>query len=161
MFLTSFYLVGIAYMDIAHLKVSDIHNGRIAYKRKKTHQLINIKITPRLQEILNKYIEGKKATDFIFPIIKSDTPEGMYRDVKNAMKIYNKMLKKIAELCKIDENLTSYWSRHSWATIAKRKGVSTAVISESLGHTTEMTTQVYLDSFEDEVIDAANELVIG
>ena len=160
-FLTSFHLVGISYVDVAHLKLSDIHDGRISYKRKKTKQLINIKITPRLQEILDKYTVGKKPTDYIFPIIKSDTPEGIYRDVKNAMKIYNKMLKKIAELCKIDENLTSYWSRHSWATIAKRKGVSTAVISESLGHTTENTTQVYLDSFEDEIIDAANELVTG
>jgi site-specific recombinase XerD len=160
-FLTSFYLVGISYMDVAHLKVSDLHDGRIAYKRKKTKQIINIKVTPQLQEILDKYLVGKKSTDFIFPIIKSDTPELIYRDVKNAMKIYNKMLKKIAERCEIDEKLTSYWSRHSWATIAKRKGVSTAVISESLGHTTENTTQIYLDSFEDEIIDAANALVTG
>lgn len=160
-FLTSFYLVGISFMDIAHLKVSDIHNGRIAYKRKKTKQLINIKITPRLQEVLEKYLQGKGQGDYIFPIIKSTSAELIYRDVKNSMKRYNKCLKVIATECKIEENLTSYWSRHSWATIAKRKGVSTAVISESLGHTTENTTQIYLDSFEDEVIDAANLMVTG
>jgi len=50
-------------------------------------------------------------------------------------------------------------ARYSWATIAKRSGVPTAVISEGLGHTTENTTQVYLDSFENEVLDAANRLI--
>lgn len=160
-FLTSFYLVGISFMDIAHLKVCAIHNGRIAYKRQKTKQLINIKITMRLQDVLDKYLKGKGPEDYIFPIIKSKSAELIYRDVKNSMKRYNKCLKVIADECKIEENLTGYWSRHSWATIAKRKGVSTAIISESLGHTTEKTTQIYLDSFEDSVIDAANELVTG
>jgi integrase len=52
-------------------------------------------------------------------------------------------------------------SRHSWATIAKRSGISTAVISEGLGHESEETTQVYLDSFENDVLDDANELIIN
>jgi integrase len=55
--------------------------------------------------------------------------------------------------------LTTYVSRHSWATIAKRQGVPTAVISEGLGHETERTTQIYLDSFENDVLDAANDLI--
>ncbi len=70
-------------------------------------------------------------------------------------------LKEIARLCGIDTNLTSYTSRHSWATIAKRKGVPTAIISEGLGHTNEQTTQVYLDSFDKEVMDEYNESIIG
>ena len=161
MFLISFHLVGISFADLASLKMSDMHDGRITYKRKKTKQLINLKITPKLQEILNKYIKGKKPDNYIFSIIKRDTPDLINKDIRWAMKRHNKALKVIAEKCEITENITSYWSRHSWATIAKRKGVSTAVISESMGHTTEKITQVYLDSFEAETIDAANELVTG
>ena len=160
-FLTSFYLIGISFSDIAHLKLSDVHDGRISYKRKKTGQLLNIKIMPPLKVILDKYTAGKTSNDYIFPIIKRNDAAGQYSDIKNSMKRHNKALKVIAEDCGIDESITSYWSRHSWATIAKRKGVSTAVISESMGHTTEKTTQIYLDSFEDEVIDAANALVTG
>ena len=75
--------------------------------------------------------------------------------------MYNKNLKDLASSCKIDTNLTSYTSRYSWATIAKRKGVPTAIISEGLGHTNEHTTQLYLDSFDKEVMDEYNESIIS
>ena len=66
----------------------------------------------------------------------------------------------MAHLCGINAKLTSYTSRHSWATIAKRKGVPTAIISEGLGHASEQTTQIYLDSFDKEVMDEYNESII-
>jgi len=77
------------------------------------------------------------------------------------MRFINKELKKISSLLKLDISLSSYVSRHSWATIAKKSGIATSVISEGLGHTTEEITQVYLDSFENDVLDAANELIIS
>ena len=77
------------------------------------------------------------------------------------MRLMNKKLKKISELLKLDVPLTTYVSRHSWATIAKKSGISTSVISEGLGHETEETTQVYLDSFENDVLDDANDLIIN
>jgi len=57
--------------------------------------------------------------------------------------------------------ISTYVSRHSWATIAKRAGIPTAIISEGMGHDSEKTTQIYLDSFENEVLDNANEIVTG
>jgi len=72
---------------------------------------------------------------------------------------YNRLLKNIAELCEIETNLTSYVSRHSWATIAKHKGVPIAVISEGMGHSDTKITEVYLDSFDKEVLDDFNELI--
>ena len=72
----------------------------------------------------------------------------------------NSDLKEIAKKAKIDFNLTTYVARHSYATIMKRSGASTSVISESLGHTSEKTTQVYLDSFENLILDEANEAIL-
>ena len=63
----------------------------------------------------------------------------------------------ISKLCKIDIKLTTYVARHSWATVLKKSGVSTSIISEAMKHDTEKTTQIYLDSFENDVLDDANQ----
>ena len=57
--------------------------------------------------------------------------------------------------------ILTYYARHSWATIAKRKLVPVSVISEGLGHADLKTTQIYLDSFDDDVLDQANEDIVG
>ena len=73
---------------------------------------------------------------------------------------YNKSLKKIGIKCGIEIPLTSYVARHTYATLAKYKGIPTAIISEALGHSSEETTQIYLDSFENEVLDKYHQLII-
>lgn len=161
-YMVSFYLMGISFLDLALLKVENIKDGRIDYRRHKTGSLYSIKISDKLQKLLDEYISGKSKQDYIFPIIKRpEHPELEYKDTRNQIKKYNKNLKEIARLCEIEMNLTSYSCRHSWATIAKRKGVPTAIISEGLGHTNEQTTQIYLDSFDREVMDEYNEAIIS
>ncbi len=160
-YLASFYLMGISFFDLAWLKVVNIVNGRIEYRRHKTGKLHSIKISPKLQEILDHYLVDTERSDYIFPIIKRPSSlELVYKDIGNQIKIYNRNLNNLAQLCGIEFNLTSYTSRHSWATIAKRQGVPTAIISEGLGHTNEQTTQIYLDSFDKEVMDEYNESII-
>lgn len=161
-FLFSFYNMGLNFTDLAQLKKKNIVDGRIEYARSKTGREYSIKITPKSQSILKLYLRGKKADDYIFPIIqRKGNPELEYRDMVDRRRVYNKQLKEIATLAKIETNLTSYVSRHSWATEAKRKGVPTAVISEGLGHESETTTQIYLDSFDKEVLDDYNEIITG
>ena len=82
-------------------------------------------------------------------------------DYRNAMRLINKKLKKISTTLKLSPPLTTYVARHSWATIAKKSGISTAIISEGLGHDSESTTQIYLDSFENDVLDDANDQIIN
>ncbi len=160
-FLASFYLMGISFGDLAGLKVENIRNDRIECRRNKTARLYSIKINPPLQKILDYYLVNKDKSDYIFPIIKrSGNLEFEYRDIRNGNALYNKNLKEIGSLSGIETNLTSYTCRHSWATIAKRKGVPTAIISEGLGHSNEQITQVYLDSFDKEVMDQYNESII-
>lgn len=161
-YMASFYLMGISFSDLATLKMENIIDGRIEYRRHKTGRLYSIKIVDMLQKILDNYINDKEKQDYIFPIIqRPDDSQLIHRDIKNEIKKYNKNLKGIANKGEININLTSYTCRHSWATIAKRKGVPTAIISEGLGHTSEQTTQVYLDSFDKEVMDEYNEDIIS
>jgi integrase/recombinase XerD len=75
------------------------------------------------------------------------------------MRLTNKKLNKIGKILKLQVPLTTYVSCHSWATIDKREGIPTAIISEGLGHETERTTQIYLDSFENDGLDNANDLI--
>ncbi len=159
-FLMSFYLMGASFVDLAFLKVKNIIGGRLEYKRKKTGQLHSITISPALQELLNKYMDGKAKEDFILNVIKSDEPKEQLVNVRDELRRYNKTLKIIGKACGIEAEITSYVSRHSYATIAKRKGVPIAVISEAMGHTSEEVTQIYLDSFDNEVLDNYHNMII-
>lgn len=159
-FLLSFYMRGITFADLAYLKMSSLVDGRIIYQRKKTDKPYNIKITDEIKALLDCYISDQEKDDFIFPIIKRESEEDQYKSVLLARKRFNKKLKKIAELCDIQENLTSYVSRHSFATRAKNLGVPIATISDMLGHADTKTTEVYLDSLPSDIMDDFHEKVI-
>ncbi len=159
LFLFSFYMRGMSFVDIAYLKVSNINNDRLTYKRKKTKQKFSIKLNDKSNEIISRYNNLKNKKNYIFPILLRKGQE--YLDYRNAMRLMNKKLKDIGDLVTLNEPLSTYTARHSWATIAKRMGVATAIISEGLGHDSEETTQIYLDSFENDVLDDANALITG
>lgn len=157
-FLFSFYTRGMSFVDLANLKVSNIINDRLTYSRNKTNQKFTIKLTPQILEIISKYNDLKVKDSYLFPII-TDPKGDIYTQYRNGMRLTNKKLKKIGEELNLPVGLSTYVSRHSWATIAKREGIPTAIISEGLGHETERTTQIYLDSFENYVLDDANDLI--
>lgn len=157
-FMFSFYCRGISFVDLAYLKIKDIIDDRIYYSRNKTHQKFSIKITPQIIQIIKKYNNLENPDSYIFPIINI-AEENVYLQYQNALRLTNKKLKELGKLLKLPFPLTTYVARHSWATIAKRSGIATAIISEGLGHETEKTTQIYLDSFENDVLDAANDIV--
>jgi integrase len=160
-FLFSFYNRGMNFADIAKLRISDIEQDRIYYKRSKTGKPLSVKLIDATREILSTYTVDKTGDDFVFPILKRDTPELQMKDLYNERKTFNKYLNKIAEDLEIEGNLTSYVARHSWATIAKDLNVPISVISEGLGHEDIKTTQIYLDEFDTSVIDDANKLITG
>lgn len=155
-FLSSFYMYGISFIDMAFLKINNIVDGRIRFKRRKTGKSYDLKITPQLQEILSYYIKDKKPNDFIFPVITRSTLVEQYRDVENRRKLYNRSLKELAKECNLQENLTSYVSRHSFATQAMLQNVPLQAISAMLGHSRLSTTEVYLKELPNEVLDEYN-----
>ena len=154
-FLFSFYNRGMNFIDICYLTNNITNNGRIIYRRQKTKQTFTIKITSQTKQLIEKYRSGE-PDDYLFPIVKKGREYVSYR---TGVRSLNRKLKTVGEELELSIPLTSYVARHSWATIAKRSGISTAIISEGLGHDSELTTQIYLDSFENETLDAANELV--
>ena len=152
-FIASYMLWGISFMDLAFLRMSNISNGRISYRRRKTEKVYDIPISDQLAEIIAYYAEEKKEEEFIFPIIKREKLEDQYRDIKWARKRYNKGLREIGEQCGIEEKMTSYVARHSFATQALLNEIPIKAISEMLGHNNLSTTQVYLKSLPSQVLD--------
>lgn len=159
-FLFCFYMMGLPFADMAHLKISNLIGGRLVYNRQKTDKGYNIKVPAKAQKILDKYISGKTKDEFIFPIIYRKTPQEQYKDVEWARARYNKKLKKIALLCDIEESLTSYIGRHSFASIARNLGIPIANISDMLGHSSIKTTEIYLDSLPTEIMDMEHEKIL-
>ncbi len=162
-FLFSYYNRGINFIDMAHLKWSDVDKNRLTYERKKTKELLNIGMLEPAIILLEYYRTFRNENnDYIFPILNSKyvTAKSMDNRIDKMLKVVNTNLKKIGELCNIKVKLTTYVARHTYATVMKRSGVSTSLISESLGHDSEKTTQIYLDSFENSVIDEASKSIL-
>lgn len=156
-FLLSFYFRGMSFVDMAYLKKSDLSNGQIIYRRRKTGQQLVVKWTKQMQEILDRY--PKNETEYLLPIITSTsgTPYCQYRSKQYQI---NKGLKAVAESIGLKMSLTLYCSRHSWASIAKSKGIPVGVISDGLGHDSELTTQIYLSTLDTSAVDKANDLIM-
>lgn len=155
-FLTSYMAYGMNFKDMACLKRSNISNGRVVYRRNKTGKLYDIRITEGLKEILDYYLTSSPASEYVFPIIKRESALLLERDVQWARKRYNKKLKELAKLCGIESNLTSYVSRHSFATQAMMKDIPLNAISAMLGHSNLKTTEIYLKSLPSNLLDQYN-----
>ena len=160
LFVFSYLCSGINFTDMANLQLSNIVGGRLLYKRQKTGKKINIPLCNEANAIIKKYIEEDSTRGYIFPILHQDIHKfetQKYNRKKKVLLKVNKALKDIADKLGINSTLTTYVARHSYATVLKRSGVNVALISETLGHSDLKTTQIYLDSFENEQIDAALE----
>lgn len=159
-FMLSFYLRGMSFIDLCFLRKTDLAGGVVTYRRRKTGQQLSIAWTKEMQQILDKYPEND--TEYLLPII---TKTGI--NERCAYKNYgyriNCCLKKIGKMIDAPdyEKWSLYHARHSWASLARANGIPLSVISEAMGHDNEKTTQIYLASLEASVVDRANELVIS
>ena len=158
MFLLSFMLRGMSFIDMAFLKKSDRNMGMVTYRRRKTGQKLIIAWTKDMQMILDKYPENK--SDYLLPIIKK-TGINERATYRNAASSINRNLKKVGEIAGLDVPLTLYVARHSWASAAQSKGIPISVISEGMGHDSESTTRIYLASLDDtSMVDKANSIIL-
>lgn len=159
MFLFSFYLRGMAFVDMAFLKKSDLKCGLVSYNRRKTHQNLNIEWIKPMQAIIDKYAEQTKDSPYMLPILtgKETSPYTQYRKVEYNTN-YN--LKKIGKMIGLKIPLTTYVARHTWASIALHMNIPIATISEGMGHNSYKTTQIYLESIDVSTINEANRRII-
>lgn len=167
-FMFLFYCRGMSFVDAANLRMANIYGGTsdspimtgcaIVYRRQKTNQELTVGINSHIRAILLRY--HVNGSSFLLPIIK-DRRGDCRRQYEAGLRRVNNALKKIAELAGISATLTTYVSRHAWASIAKSKGIPVSTISDALGHDSVLTTQIYLSSISSEVIDRANDLILA
>ena len=156
-FLFSFYMRGMSFIDIAYLQKTNLSGGYISYNRKKTGQQMTIKWEKEMEEIANKYVS--QSDTFLFPIIERN--DGTERkQYLNKMLLINRRLKVIAEKIALSVPLTMYVARHSWASIAQSNNIPINAISLGMGHDKEETTRIYLASIQTDVIDNANSKIL-
>ncbi len=158
MFMMSFMLRGMSFIDMAYLRRTDLNNGYIVYRRRKTGQLLTIKWTKEMQMLLDKYPQNN--SDYLLPIIRNRGTNERYT-YRNVGYNINHNLKTIAQMVGLNIPLTMYVARHSWASAAKAKGIPLSVISEGMGHDSEATTKIYLSSLKTSVVDRANTLILN
>lgn len=158
MFLFLFFCRGMSFVDAAFLKRTDIKDGVLVYNRHKTGRQLHVKVIRQIQNLLDRYLSPD--SQYIFPII-TNPGKNERRQYETTLRRVNNALKTIGEKAGLSAKLTTYVSRHSWATIAKTKNVPINIISDALGHESAATTQIYLASIDASVIDLANELVVG
>lgn len=151
---------GMNLIDLVKLKKSNVREDRIFYGRSKTGDPLSVKFTSELKEILAHYLIDKSEDDFLFPA-NYDGSTAKYEKYKTIRRRVNERLKIIAVDAGIKQHFTTYAIRHSWATIAKFMGISTAIISEGLGHSSLKTTEIYLKRFDNSTLDEANERIVA
>ena len=157
MFMMSFMLRGMSFIDMAYLKKKDLSDGYLTYRRRKTGQKLTIEWTVEMQAILDKY--PANPSDYLLPIIRGNSlnERHTYRNVGYNI---NRNLKTIARRVGVTIPLTLYVARHSWASAAQSKGIPVSIISEGMGHGSESTTRIYLAGLDTTRVDRANSLIL-
>jgi len=160
LFLFCIMACGMPFVDMAFLRKSQISNdGYLTYHRRKTHQPIRLKLLPAALEIIHRYRSDQ--SEYVFPLLTETNPEAAYKQYKEKLCYYNKVLKELARQAGISHNLTSYVPRHSWASLAYENNTDMAVISKGLGHTSPHTTLIYIKGIDDTRLDKANQKIWG
>ena len=157
-FMLSFYLLGINMVDLLHLTPNSVVGDRIEFRRAKTKRLYSIKIPDEAQVIIDKY----RGKEYLINVMDN------YSDYHNFVKQINKYLKLIGRkdikrnkivLTPLFPDISTYWARHTWATIASSIDISKDIIAHALGHGNDTVTDVYID-FDLKKVDEANRRVI-
>lgn len=164
-FLFSFYVGGINFVDLAKLRWRNLTadtegNTRLAYIRQKTGGKFVLKLLVPAMAIIEQYrTETFTGPDtYVFPILDNNrhlSETQINNRLHKLLFLVNKDLKTVGERAGIETPLTTYVARHSFATALRQAGKATAVISQAMGHKTEAVTAIYLDSFASKTIDNA------
>ena len=172
-FLLMFMLRGMPFIDLAHLRKSDLRDGRIIYRRHKTGRLMVVDVPPEAMRLIQKY-RDRSGSGYLFPLLeerqqKNGCPtdgnlpdaEAQHRCYQKVLRRYNRLLERLMKQLLPGVPVSSYTARHTWATIAYHSGTPVGLISQSLGHSSIQVTMTYLKPFDAEVIDKVNRQVIA
>ena len=157
-----FLLRGIPFVDLAYLRRSDIRDGVLYYRRRKTGRLLAVRLTPEAIYLIDRLQNpnSRNRSGYLLPFLShAESTLEAYREYQAALRRFNRLLKLLPGQPS-PPGLSSYCARHTWATMAYHCEVSPGVISEAMGHSSIAVTEIYLKPFRDERIDRANRQVI-
>ena len=150
-----FQFCGMSFADLAHLEKSALDQSVLRYNRIKTKTPMSVEVLDTARGMINQLRSNQEpipdCPDYLFDILcgnKKRKDERAYREYQSALRRFNNCLKDLARALRLNSPVSSYTLRHSWATTAKYRGVPIEMISESLGHKSIKTTQIYLKGFE-------------
>ncbi len=162
--LLAFYFAGIRVSDIVQLKWTDFKDNRLFYIMNKNEKPLSLKIPDKAKAILNFYKKEKKFNNgYVFPFLKEANPkniEDVFIKSRNATKLFNKHLKRIAEQCDIDKNLSNHIARHSFGNIAGDR-IHPLMLQKLYRHSDLKTTLNYQANFIHKEADEALDSVIN
>ena len=159
--LLMFMLRGMPFIDLAHLRKSDLRNRRITYRRHKTGKLMVVDVPPDAMRLLQKY-RDKTDSEYLFPLLHGGLfMEEHHHRYQETLRHFNRELARLMKQLLPGVSVSSYTARHTWATLAYHSGVPVGLISQSLGHSSIRVTMTYLKPFDAEVIDRINRQVIS
>jgi site-specific recombinase XerD len=157
LFMLDLYLIGINLVDLCNAR--SIVNGRLEYQRAKTKRLYSIKVEPEALAIIERYKgkeyllnildDGKNYHDFLQRMNLNLKRIGKVEVLQNGKKIYEPL----------HSDISTYWARHTWATIAASLDIPKEVIAHALGHGNDTVTDIYIN-FDMKKVDDANRKVI-
>ena len=149
-----FQFCGMSFADLAHLEKSSLDSNVLRYNRVKTKTPMSVEVLDSAREMIEQLRNRQESLpdcpDYLFDILRGDKKRkdvASYREYQSALRRFNNSLKDLARVLHLKSPVSSYTFRHSWATTAKYRGVSIEMISESLGHKSIKTTQIYLKGF--------------
>ena len=150
-----FQFCGMSFADLAHLEKSALDQSVLRYNRIKTKTPMSVEVLDTAKGMINQFRSNQEpipdCPNYLFDILcgnKKRKDERAYREYQSALRRFNNRLKDLARALRLKSPVSSYTLRHSWATTAKYRGVPIEMISESLGHKSIKTTQIYLKGFE-------------
>ena len=161
MFVLMFLLRGLPFVDLAYLRKSDLRDNVITYRRRKTGRPLSVTLTPEALELLKKYMNHDPHSPYLFPLLKSgEGTKEAYREYQLALRSFNQQLTLLGEVLGLNDKLSSYTARHTWATTAYYCEIHPGIISEAMGHSSIKVTETYLKPFRNKKIDEANNQII-
>lgn len=156
-----FQLRGMSFVDLAHLHKKDLQDSTISYRRHKTGTLLTVEVPPTAMSLIEQYRNANPDSPYLFPILSGNRKsEEEYVEYQHALRKLNYDLKQLAICCGIKFNVSSYTSRHTWATLAKYCHFSEQLICDALGHSSTKVTETYLKSFKNDELNKANKVII-
>ena len=151
-----YQLCGMPFVDFVHTRNSDVTDGVLEYHRIKTGTKVCVKILQPVIDTMHHFYRiscdlRNKQNNRHAVVVNRDKEQiktySGYFNYQSLLRAFNYRLKVLADTLGVHSHVSSYTLRHSWATTAKKIGASIEKISESLGHKSIRTTQIYLSSF--------------